>query len=77
MGCPVFLLILCLAVCSIDGLAAFLAPRPRSFYRFSKSLEVIFFYWSFCHNYSPSYIVLFLFSLGYVYIVHSISLNKT
>ncbi len=58
-------------------LAALFSLCPRCFYRFSKSLEVIFFYWSFCHNYSPSYIVLFLFSLGYVYIIHSSSLNNS
>ena len=31
-------------------------------------------YWSFCCNYSPYYILLFTFLLGYVYIVPTISL---
>ena len=57
--------------------AAFLASCPRSFYRFSKGFEVIFFYWSFCHIYSPSYILLFPFLLGYVYTVPLISHNNS
>ena len=57
--------------------AAFLASRPRRFYRFSKCFEVIFFYWSFCHIYSPSYILLFTFCFGYAYTVHIISLNNS
>ena len=56
---------------------AFLASRPRSFYCFSKCFEVIFFYWSFCHIYSPSYILLFPFLLGYVYTVPLISHNNS
>jgi len=39
--------------------------------------EVVFRYWSFCHSYSPCYILLFTFLLGYVYTVLSISQNKT
>ena len=36
---------------------------------YAMSLFHIFFYWSFCHIYSPSYILLFPFLLGYVYTV--------
>ena len=57
--------------------AAFFAPRPRSFYSFSKCLEVIFFYRSFCHIYSPSYILLFPFLFGYVYTVPLNSHNNS
>ena len=39
--------------------------------------EVIFFYWSFCHIYSPCYILLFPFLLGYVYTVPLISHNNS
>ena len=58
-------------------LAALFAPCPRCLYRCPKSLEVVFRYWSFCHNYSPCYIVLFIFLLGYVYIVLLSSQNRT
>ena len=57
--------------------AAFFAPRPRSFNGCSKCLEVIFFYRSFCHIYSPSYILLFPFLLGYVYTIQSVSQNNS
>lgn len=48
-------------------LAALLAPCPRCLNRCPKSLEVVFRYWSFCHNYSLCYILLFTFPFGYVY----------
>ena len=50
-------------------LAALLSCCPRCFYCLPESLEVIFFYWSFCHIHSPSYILLFPFLVGYVYIL--------
>ena len=56
---------------------AFLASFTRCLYRCPKSLEVVFWYWSFCHSYSPSYILLFPFLLGYVYIVLSVSQNNS
>ena len=34
-----------------------------------KSSKVILWYWSFCHNYSLCYILLFTFLFGYVYTV--------
>ena len=58
-------------------LAALLAPCPRRLYRCPKSLEVVFWYWSFCHNYSPYYILLFTFLLGYVYTVLLVSQNNS
>ncbi len=58
-------------------LAALLAPCPRRLYRCPKSLEVVFRYWSFCHNYSPYYILLFTFPFEYVYIVLSVSQNNS
>ena len=54
-------------------LAALLAPCPRRLYRCPKSLEVVFRYWSFCHSYSPYYILQFPFLSGYVYTVPIIS----
>ncbi len=56
-------------------LTALPAPCPRRLYRCPKSLEVVFWYWSFCYIYSPYYILLFTFLLGYVYTVQIISLN--
>ena len=50
---------------------------PRRLYRCPKSLEVVFRYWSFCHNYSPYYILLFTFLLEYVYTVLSVSQNNS
>ena len=58
-------------------LAAFLASFTRCLYRCPKSLEVVFWYWSFCHSYSPCYILLFPFLLGYVYVVLSVSQNNS
>ena len=58
-------------------LAALFPARSRCLYRCSKSLKVIFWYWSFCHIHSPSYILLFLFSVGYVYIVLIHNLNNS
>ena len=43
----------------------------------SKSLKVIFPYWSFCHIHSSYYILLFIFLFGYVYTVLLNSQNKT
>ena len=57
-------------------LAALLAPFTRCFDCFPKSLEVVFRYWSFCHNYSPYYILLFTFVFGYVYTILLIGQNK-
>ena len=57
--------------------AYFLAPCPRRLYRCPKSLEVVFRYWSFCHDYSPYYILLFTFLLGYVYTILSVSQNNS
>ena len=53
------------------------SPCPRRLYRCPKSLEVVFWYWSFCHNYSPYYILLFTFLLGYVYTVLLVSQNNS
>ena len=50
-------------------------PLDETLAKISKSLEVVFWYWSFCRSYSPCYILLFTFLLGYVYIVPTISLN--
>ena len=58
-------------------LAALFPVRSRFLYRCSKSLEVVFWYWSFCHIHSPSYILLFPFSVGYVYTVLSVSQNNS
>ena len=55
---------------------AHFAPCPRRLYRCPKSLEVVFWYWSFCHSYSPYYILLFTFPFGYVYTVLLVSQNK-
>lgn len=38
---------------------------------------VVSWYWSFCHSYSPYYILLFPFLLGYVYVVLSVSQNNS
>ena len=54
-----------------------LAPCPRRLYRCPKSLEIVFRYWSFCHNHSPYYFLQFTFLFRYVYTVHSISLNNS
>lgn len=58
-------------------LAALFPARSRCLYCCSKSLEVVFWYWSFRHIHSPSYILLFLFSVGYVYIVLIHNLNNS
>ena len=58
-------------------LAALLASLTRCLYRCPKSLKVVSWYWSFCHSYSPYYILLFPFLLGYVYIVLSVSQNNS
>ena len=42
-----------------------------------KCPKVILWYWSFCHNYSPYYILLFTFLFGYVYTILLISLNNS
>ena len=34
-------------------------------------------FWSFCHSYSPCYILLFPFLLGYVYTIQSVSQNNS
>ena len=57
-------------------LAALFALFPRVLYCLPKSLEVVLFYWSFCHIHSPSYILLFPFLLGYVYILPITNLNN-
>ena len=54
-------------------LAALFPTCPRCLYCRSKSLEVVFWYWSFCHIHSPSYILLFLFSSGYAYTIPTIN----
>ena len=58
-------------------LAALFASFTRCLYRCPKSLEVVSWYWSFCHSYSPSYILLFPFLLGYVYTIQSVSQNNS
>ena len=58
-------------------LAALLASLTRCLYRCPKSLKVVSWYWSFCHSYSPYYILLFPFLLGYVYVVLSVSQNNS
>ena len=58
-------------------LTALFPARSRCLYCCSKSLEVVFWYWSFCHIHSPSYILLFPFSVGYVYILPTIHLNNS
>ena len=50
-------------------LKAVLFNAPSTIDSYYTSLEVIFFYWSFCHIHSPSYILLFPFLVGYVYIL--------
>lgn len=57
--------------------AALLAPFPSFFYRFPKSLEVILFYWSFCHIHSPDYILLFPFPVGYAYTIPTMHQNNS
>ena len=56
---------------------ALLAPVPGCFDCFPKSLEVIWLYWSFCHDYSPYYILFFTFLLGYIYTILSVSQNNS
>ena len=58
----------------IDALGGALT---RCLYRCPKSLKVVSWYWSFCHSYSPYYILLFPFLLGYVYVVLSVSQNNS
>lgn len=53
--------------------AGFLAPGSRFFDCRPEGLKIVFLYWSFSYIHSPSYILLFLFSSGYVYIVPIIS----
>lgn len=53
--------------------AGFLAPGSRFFDCRLEGLKIVFLYWSFSYIHSPSYILLFLFSSGYVYIVPIIS----
>ncbi len=43
----------------------FLRHWPHCLYRWSKSLEVILWYWSFCYDHSPYYILLFTFPFRY------------
>ena len=57
-------------------LAALFALFPRVLYCLPKSLEVVLFYRSFCHIHSPSYILLFPFLLGHVYILPITNLNS-
>ena len=56
---------------------ALLASCPRRLDCRPKSSKVILWYWSFCHSYSPYYILLFTFLLGYVYTVLSVSQNNS
>ena len=58
-------------------LAAFISACPRCFYGLPESCKVIQRYWSFCHNNSPNYILLFLSLLGYAYTVPTISQNNS
>ena len=50
---------------------------PRCFDCCPIRAKVYFLYWSFCHIHSPSYILLFLFSVVYVYILPIINQNKS
>ena len=54
-----------------------LASAPCHFDCVPEGLKVVLWYWPFCHIHSPSYILLFLFFLEYVYTVLIISQNKT
>lgn len=58
------------------SVAGLFLPRPRCFNCCPIGAKVNFLYWSFCHIHSPSYILLFTFLSGYVYIVPSISSNN-
>ena len=56
---------------------ALLAPCPCRLERRPKSLEIVLWYESFCHDYSPSCILQFTFLFGYVYTVLLIGLNNS
>ena len=58
-------------------LAALFPFCPRCLYYLPESLEVIFFYWSFCHIHSSSYILLFPFLFGYVYTIPIMHQNNS
>lgn len=57
--------------------AGFFLPLPRCFDCGPIRAKVYFLYWSLCHIHSPSYILLFPFLLGYVYMLPIMNLNNT